>query len=139
MTPTPITQAVEWPKVTVGGRSITLRYSFAAGVILGRWGKSLFAGNATNVDLAAAMAGSFDEHGKWHSIGYERSIDLADEVLDAEAGPLMEGVSEALKKAFPGVTFQSEPGAMNAEIQTNPEKTDQRNDTSASGPSPDQP
>lgn len=128
-------QAVDWPKVMVGGRSITLRYSFAAGVQLSAWGKSVIDGTASVYEIGAAMAGNFDDAGKWRSIGYPRAIDFADEVQEAEAVPLMEAAREALKKAFPGVTF-SDPGA--AKLQTTDPATPKK-EPSDSGPSPDPP
>ncbi len=130
------TQVTDWPTVTVGGRSITLRYSFAAGVQLGKWGTSVARG-ASLFELCAAMAGNFDQDGKWRSIGYPRALDLADEVLDDEVPVLMEATKTALKKVFPGLTFTSEPGAIDQTTnQKNPETT--KTDTSSSGPSGDQ-
>jgi hypothetical protein len=92
-------QAIDWPSITVGGQSFTLRYSYAANYQLARWGRTL--ADANSIELAASMAGTFDSTGRWRSAGFERALDLAD-MLDPSDEPLIiVAVTDAIKKAYP--------------------------------------
>lgn len=105
------TQApIEWPKISVGEakdtREFTLRMSYAANYQLTRWGKNI--ANATAIDLAAAMAGSFVD-GKWRSEGFERAQDLADLMTAQDEQGLLDAVLSALGKALPGAAISLQP------------------------------
>lgn len=129
--PEPIAKptAIQWPQITVGGRQFSLRYAYSSNYKLTRWGKTLE--TADSIELAAAMAGSFDAQGSWRSADFERAIDLADLLLPDEEVGLIEGVAEAIKKAYPGLTVisqpQPDPGA------TKPGNSATKNECSGSG------
>ncbi len=119
---TPVTTrptAIDFPQLTVGGQSFTLRYSYAAEYQLARWGKNL--GSATAIELAAAMAGHFDDEGRWRTHGFERPIDFAD-LMDAHDEPIViKAATDAIKKAFPEANAPpADPGQSTAnETPTN--------------------
>ena len=99
MEATKIQAPIEWPTVVLAcKRSFTFRLSYSANYQLARWGKNI--GDATSIELAAAMAGEFVE-GKWRSAGFERAIDLADIMEREDELPIMEAVTASIKKAFP--------------------------------------
>lgn len=106
--------AIQWPELTLKcGTKVTLRYSYASDYQLMRWGRSL--ADASAVELAAAMAGSFIE-GKWRSHGFERSLDLADLMEPDDQHPMMDAVMQAIKNRYPelGVSAQPTPGMTEA-------------------------
>jgi hypothetical protein len=123
--------AIEWPKITVGGVKgrFTLRYAYSADYQLARWGKNL--ASANSMELAAAMCGTFDQDGAWHSAGFERAVDLADLMLPAEERPVVEAVAVAVKNRYPELEVKAQPIPGNETAQSIP-----ANDASNSGPSP---
>jgi hypothetical protein len=103
-----IASAIDWPKVQIGAKTYTFRFTYSASYQLARWNQTI--GTASNIELAAAMAGHFDAHGHWHSAGFERALDLADQISDlpddqqqALSIALLEAIASALKKAFPAL------------------------------------
>lgn len=125
-------KAIDWPRIKIGAQEFTLRFSYASNYQLAAWKKTL--GSATNIELAASMAGSFDTKGKWHSAGFDNGLELAD--LLSELSPedqwdtetkVLEAVTDALKKAFPGLEV----------VKTLNQNGDgEKTDSSISGPSP---
>jgi len=95
----PDPQVIDWPQITVGGRSYMLRLSYAASYQLTSWGVTV--NTANMIQLAAAMAGNFDKDGKWHSAGFKNPLDLADAMERTDEAPLIAAVEDAIKKAFP--------------------------------------
>jgi hypothetical protein len=126
MTPT----TIEWPKITIGGVKdrFTLRYAYSADYQLARWGKNL--ASANSMELAAAMAGTFDQDGNWHSAGFERAVDLADLMLPTEETGVVGAVAVAVKNRYPELEVKAQPIPGNETAQTIP-----ANDSSSSGPS----
>ena len=107
MQPTEL-KAIDWPKASIGGTEYTLRLSYPAHAQMFRWGF----GGVSNIPIAAwaaAMAGHFDKSGKWRSAGFERWVDVADVLLDAEREPLTAAVQDAIKKAAPEAIVQALP------------------------------
>ena len=106
----PTTAPIEWPKIRVGtgkdAREFTLRMSYAANYQLTRWGKNV--GNATAIDLAAAMAGEF-VNGKWRSEGFSRSQDLADMMEPADEQGVLDAVLRGLTLAQPEAVISLQP------------------------------
>ena len=100
-------QAIEWPVVEIAGRSLTFRISYSAHVQLARWGTDV--SRCTVLELAAASAGTFDKKGKWHSEGYEKSLDFADLMEPSDEPKVVEAVTEALKKAYPELAVLTKP------------------------------
>ncbi len=100
-------QAIDWPEITVGGAKYTLRVSYASSYQLTLWGKNL--ASATAVELAAAMAGRFDDSGKWRSAGFERAVDLADLMEPGDETPVIAGCTDAIKKAYPEAEVTAQP------------------------------
>lgn len=101
-------QAIDWPKATIGGVEFTLRLSYPAHAQMFRWGFG-GVGNIPIAAWAAAMAGHFDERGKWKSAGFDRWLDVADVLLDEERDPLTVAVQAAIKKAAPEAIIQAAP------------------------------
>ena len=101
-------KAIDWPKASIGGTEYTLRLSYPAHAQMFRWGF----GGVSNIPIAAwaaAMAGWFDNAGKWRSAGFERWVDVADILLDSEREPLTSAVQDAIKKAAPEAIIQAAP------------------------------
>jgi hypothetical protein len=65
-------QPIDWPQVTVGKQTFTLRLSYAAYYQAAKWQTT------TDIELAAAAAGSFDREGHWHSAGFKTSLGFVD-------------------------------------------------------------
>ena len=119
--------AIDWPTIKVAGREFTLRLAYSANYQLARWGKSLT--TADSIELAAAMAGSFNALGEWDSAGFKSGLALADLMQPGDEALVMQAVADALKKAYPELEVISQPG---------PGTTDatKSNESSTSGPSP---
>ncbi len=107
LTPT----SIDWPSVTIGGQTFTLRFSYAAYYQLAKWGVSL--GTADTVELAAASAGQFSKSGDWKPHGFTRALDLAALMTEADEATLIQAVTEALKKVVPeaAISAQQIPAA----------------------------
>lgn len=91
---------IEWPTVAIGDQTFTFRMSYAAYYQAAKWG------TATDIELAAAAAGSFDAQGHWHSAGFKTSMGLVDliseqpvEKQSALTTAITEALGAALKKA----------------------------------------
>jgi hypothetical protein len=126
-------KAIDWPRVQIGAEEFTLRYSYASNYQLAKWGKTIQ--TATNVELAASMCGKFNSAGHWHSTGFQNPVELADLLSEVDADrqqatetALLEGITDALKKAFPGLEVAQTP-AQNGVATA-------KTDSSNSGPSP---
>lgn len=119
-------QAIQWPEISVSGRTFTLRFSYAAQYQLTRWGKTL--ADATAMEIAAACAGTFDASGKWKSEGFDKPIHFADMMEPGDEAALIEGVLAAIKKAYPEVTVSAPAPGNQPEMAT-------KTDGSMSGPS----
>jgi hypothetical protein len=114
-------QPVDYPSITVGGKQYQLRFAHSSWFQLQRWNYEV--GNVEKpvpiVALAAAAAGTVDAQGRWHSVAFDRPIDLTDAMIDGETLASLEGpVLEALKKAAPKaeitlVTPSAEPESAN--------------------------
>lgn len=105
-------KAIEWPKATMGGVEYTLRLSWAARAQLVTWGFSDGTGLPT-LAWAAAMAGHFNDKGKWRSARFVSWLDLADSIEENEHAGISAAVEEALKKASPEstITLVTDPAA----------------------------
>jgi hypothetical protein len=125
-------KAIDWPRVQIGAEEFTLRYSYASNYQLAKWGKTIQ--TATNVELAASMCGKFNSAGHWRSTGFQDPVELADllsevdsERQQATETALLEGITAALKKAFPGLEVAQTPAKPGETAKT---------DSLNSGPSP---
>lgn len=91
---------IDWPTITIGDRTYTLRQSFAASYQLGRWGVLL--GGADYLQVAASQAGNYDENGKWKSAGfksYMEFMDLISETPPDEILALVNRIQDAAREA----------------------------------------
>jgi hypothetical protein len=121
--------SIDWPVVSIGNARFTLRYSYASDYQLARWGKNL--ASADSLELAAAMAGSFTAPGEWRSAGFNRAIDLADQMLPEDEKPLIEAVAIAVKNRYPELELSRQtPGT------EKPPEPENRTVSLSSGPSP---
>jgi hypothetical protein len=127
-----IPKAIEWPTVTIGAETFTLRYSYASNYQLTKWGKAI--GTATNIELGASMCGTFDGRGRWKSAGFGNPLELADRISDLEPAEalatetaLLNAITDALKKAFPALEIVQKPAQ--------PGSTMAKTNSSTSGPS----
>ena len=125
-------KAIDWPRVQIGEDTLVLRYSYASNYQLARWGKTIQ--SASNIELGAAMCGKFDTKGKWRSSAFTNPVELADLISELDANKqgstetaLLEGITAALKKAFPALEVAQTP-AQNGVIAA-------KTDSWSSGPS----
>lgn len=109
--------AIQWPAIQVGDERFILRYSYSTQYQLASWGKGI--GTATNVELAAAMAGRWDERGRWRSAGFAKAVELADlfadldpEIQEQQQTAMLMAITDAIKKAFPDLEVISAPPAL---------------------------
>ncbi len=100
------TKAIEWPKVNLGGRSYVLRMSFSATCQMVAWGFGEHDA-IPPAAWAAALAGNW-VGGRWRSAAWPKWTDLTDVMSEDELLPMSRAVDDALKKAYPAATVQTE-------------------------------
>jgi len=128
------------PTVKVGGRSFSIRFSQGAFYLLSTWGidvsravevhnQMVSTGRAKEyaAKLAAAALGSFDQEGRWRSLGMQ-PLDLMDSLLDGEWEALDAAVWDAYKKKLGLVVKTETPANETSDLSTT-------SDGSGSGPS----
>jgi hypothetical protein len=89
---------IEWPVIKIGPHAFTLRMSYAAYFQLSKWGNP-----KSDMEWAAAAAGTFDLNGRWHSAGFENSMGLADLVSEQpveQQSAIVEGIYKALGESI---------------------------------------
>lgn len=116
----PKPDAVQFPEIRANGRVFVLKYAYTAICQLGRWRRQL--GNASFIELAAAMACEVQPDRSLRNCGFERATDFTDALGDdfTSEAELIAAVTDAIKKAYPEVEVSTRPATIQSETSSGP-------------------
>lgn len=119
-------ETIDWARAEIGDRTFIFRVTLGTWYLLGKWGLTdpvTGAGTYTDLEFAAACAGSFDRKGKWRSEGFARPVDFVDLITelvgprdtDAAVKAIESAVSEAIKNRRPRQENSPQPAGQMAD------------------------
>ena len=114
---------VSYPALRINGNEYQFRFTRTTEFLMDIWGLEWRGGKMVNsLAWAAAMAGTVDSTGAFHSARFKHPTEFTDQLgLGDDLDPIQNAVTEALKKVAPKATLTLVPSPALGSASTEPQ------------------